>query len=78
LSPLGLSAARRPARVAVSPPQWRSLHDRSQGIRERGRALYKGLAAALARKWVTQSKWPADGWEFTFDKQQIKLMKDKK
>jgi hypothetical protein len=40
--------------------------------------LYKGLAAALARKWVTQSKWPADGWEFTFEKEQIKLMKDKK
>jgi hypothetical protein len=40
--------------------------------------LYKGLAAALAKKWVTQGKWPADGWEFTFEKEQIKLMTNKK
>ncbi len=40
--------------------------------------LYKSLAAALAKKWVTQGKWPAAGWEFTFDKNQIQLHLNKK
>ncbi|SRR5664279_891945 len=40
--------------------------------------MYGGLAAALAKKWVTQKKWPADGWEFTFNRDQIKLLTSKK
>ena len=40
--------------------------------------MYNELAKSLAKKWVTQSKWPADGWEFTFNRDQIKLLTSKK
>ena len=40
--------------------------------------FYKDLAEALAKKWVTQAKWPADGWQFTFEKNQILLYTSKK
>ena len=40
--------------------------------------LYSGLAAMLAKKLVTQKKWPADGWEYTFDGNQVKLYTSKK
>jgi hypothetical protein len=40
--------------------------------------LYGGLAASLAKKCVTQKKWPADGWEYSFGRDQVKLYTSKK
>jgi hypothetical protein len=35
--------------------------------------FYSGLALAIAKKVTTQQKWPASGWEFTFEKEQFIL-----
>jgi hypothetical protein len=54
-----------------------NVHDLAEYNKNQA-GFYKLLAAALAKKWVTQSKWPSDGWEFTFEKKQIKLYTNKK
>lgn len=49
-----------------------NVHDMAEYNKQQAK-FYKDLAAALAKKWVTQSKWPADGWQFTFERNQIIL-----
>jgi hypothetical protein len=54
-----------------------NVHDMAEYNKNQAK-FYAELAAGLAKKWVTQSKWPSDGWEFTFMKNQIKLYNNKK
>lgn len=49
-----------------------NLHEMADYNKEQAK-VYKKLAEALAKKWVTQSKWPSDGWEFTYNGHQIRL-----
>jgi hypothetical protein len=45
-----------------------NIHNTGSVYNKNQAGFYPGLALAITKKVTTQQKWPASGWEFTFEK----------